>query len=144
MLPTATRLLVTCPDLYLDDLCPCCLQESETADHLWQCQCSQAALAKITEEGTSLFWNLAVVAWSGLRLARSSSIFPGPHTAVDIVRGIFLLEWVTLLCGGGLSLVKAKSVACRVGRFMVAAAYREIWCPCCDAQVECEQSKLIT
>ena len=60
MLPTATRLLVTHPDLYLDDLCPQCLQETETADHLWQCQCSQAAMAKITDEGTSLFWNLAL------------------------------------------------------------------------------------
>ena len=144
MLPTATRLLVTRPDLYLDDLCPRCLQEPETADHLWQCQCSQAAMAKIKDEGTSLFWSLAIVAWPGLRLARSSGIFPGPHTAVDVVRGIVPLEWVTLLCVGGLSLVKARSVAGRVGRFMVTAAFKEIWCPCCDVQVEHEHSRLIT
>ena len=144
MLPTATRLLVTRPDLYLDDLCPRCLQEPETADHLWQCQCSQAVLAKIKEEGTSLFWDLAVVAWSGLRLSKSSSIFPGPHSITDIVRGIVPLEWVSLLCAGGLSLVKARSVACRVGRFMVTAAYKEIWCHHCKAQVEREHSRQIT
>ena len=144
MLPTATRLLVTCPDLYLDDLCPCCLQEPETADHLWQCQCSQAVLAKIKDEGTSLFWDLAIAAWSGLRLSRSSSIFPGPHSVAEVVRGIVPLEWVSLLCAGGLSLVKARSVACRVGRFMVTAAYKEIWCPCCEVQIEHEHSRQIT
>jgi hypothetical protein len=94
MLPTATRLLVTHPDLYLDDLCPHCLQEAETADHLWQCQCSQAVLAKMKAEGTSLFWDLAISAWSGLRLSKSSSIFPGPHSIVEVVRGIVPLEWV--------------------------------------------------
>ena len=57
--------------------------------------------------------------------------------------GIVPLEWVTMLCVGGLSLVKARSVACRVGRFMVTAAFKEIWCPRCDAQVEREHSRLI-
>ena len=84
------------------------------------------------------------MACSGLRLTKSSGIFPGPHTAVDVVRGIVPFEWVMLLCVGGLSLVKARSVASRVGRFMVTAAFKEIWCPCCDAQIECEHSRLIT
>ena len=84
------------------------------------------------------------MAWSGFRLAKSGGIFPGPHTAVDVVRGIVPFEWVTLLCVGGLSSVKARSVASRVGRFMVTAAYKEIWCPRCDAQVEHEHSRLIT
>ena len=144
MLPTATRLHVTRPDLYHNDLCARCLQEPETADHLWQCQHAQMVLAKIEEEGTDRFWQLAAVEWPGLRAARSTAIFPGPNSITEVVRGIVPLEWVTLLCACGLSLVKARSVAARIGKFIVSAAHDQIWCPCCDAQVMRERSLLVT
>ena len=144
MLPTAARLLLTCPDLYHDDLCPHCLQLPETDDHLWQCAHSQVALGRIEREGTQLFWDLASEAGLGPGLSRSATIFPGPYTIVDAVRGIVPLEWVVALHTCGLGQVKARSVALKVGKYMVTAAHKEIWQPHCHAQVICEHSLLVT
>ncbi len=55
MLPTASRLLVTRPDLYQDDLCPRCLLIPETANHLWLCTHSQEVLRCVSNEGSCLF-----------------------------------------------------------------------------------------
>ena len=59
MLPVATRLFVTHPDLYHDDLCPRCYQVPETVSHLWRCSHSQDAVLDIAKEGAVLFWKLA-------------------------------------------------------------------------------------
>ena len=144
MLPTATRLLLTCPDLYHDNLCPCCLYLPETAGHLWQCAHSQVALGEIEREGTQLFWDLAAEAGLGPGLSRSANIFPGPYTIVEAVQGIIPLEWVTALHTSGLAQAKARSVALKVGKYMVSTAHKEIWQPHCDAQVIHECSLLVT
>jgi len=40
--------------------------------------------------------------------------------------------------------VKARSVALKVGKYMVTTAHKEIWQPRCDAQVVREHSLLVT
>ena len=144
MLPTASRLLLTCPDLYLDDLCPHCLQMSENADHLWQCQHSHEAVQRIRVEGCHLFWDLAVAACSSLRTTRSTGIFPGPHSIIDAVRGIVPLEWVVTLQASGIPLAKARSIASKVGVYFVTTAHWDIWQPHCCVQVAHEHSLLVT
>ena len=91
-----------------------------------------------------LFWDLAEVLCVGWKPPRTATIFPGPHSVVDVVKGIVPLEWVNTLCGVGLSLAQAKSVARKVGAHIVAVAYKDIWCPQCDAQVLRERSLLVT
>ena len=44
----------------------------------------------------------------------------------------------------GLGQVKARSVAQKVGKYVVTEAHKEIWKPCCDAQVVREHSLLVT
>ena len=44
----------------------------------------------------------------------------------------------------GLGQVKARSVALKVGKYMVTTAHKEIWQPRCDAQVVRERSLLVT
>ena len=55
MLPTAVRLLVSCPDLYHDDLCPHCLQVAESFAHLWRYPYSVEAVAAMVDRGSVLF-----------------------------------------------------------------------------------------
>ena len=40
--------------------------------------------------------------------------------------------------------MKARSVALKVGKYMVTAAHKEIWQPCCDAHIIHECSLLVT
>ena len=95
-------------------------------------------------EGTQLFWDLASEAGLGPGLSRSASIFPGPYSIIDTVQGIVPLEWVVALHTCGLGQVKARSVALKVGKYMVTTAHKEIWQPHCDAQVVHEHSLLVT
>ena len=127
MLPTASRLFLTCPDLYHDDLCPCCLVLPETADHLWLCTHSQRVLGSIYEEGSNLFWDLVTASHLGHSFYKPATIFPGPHSIIDAVKGIVPLEWVNILCTIGLSLVQAKSVALKVRMCIVAVAQKQVW-----------------
>ena len=134
MLPTATRLLVTCPDLYHDDLCPCCLQVSESNAHLWQCPSSGDSIRRMVIEGSNLFWSLASQAQGGSRLSELT-IFPGPHSVLHVVQGIVPLEWATILHSCGLSAKKVRVIARRVGKYFVGAGHDSIWRPRCEAQI---------
>ena len=98
----------------------------------------------MSNEGSCLFWDLAETLCVGRKLPRTATIFPGPHSVVDVVKGIVPLEWVNTLCSVGLSLAQAKSVARKVGSRIVTAAYKDIWRPRCDAQVLRERSLLVT
>ena len=102
------------------------------------------ALQRIGVEGCHLFWDLAAAACSSLRIARSTGIFPGPHSIIDAVRGIVPLEWVVTLQASGIPLVKARSIASKVGVYFVTTAQRDIWQPRCGTQVAREHSLLIT
>ena len=102
------------------------------------------ALQRKGVEGCHLFWDLVAAACSSLRTTRSTGIFPGPHSIIDAVRGIVPLEWVVTLQASGIPLVKARSIASKVGVYFVTTAQRDIWHPCCGAQVAHEHSLLIT
>ena len=84
MFPTAVRLHTTHPDLYLDDLCSCCMLATESFTHLWECTCSNDAVAQIAVEGNALFWSLVVGA-QHRHTEVGGTIFPGPHSVVDAV-----------------------------------------------------------
>jgi len=143
MLPTAMRLCVTCPDLYHDDLCPHCLQVSESSEHLWQCSCSTGVVKEVIEEGTALFWKVVALPRKKSILS-GTVIFPGPHSVYDAFQGLVPLEWTSILCGCGLSARKAQGVVRKVGRFFVSAAHDRVWRPRCEAQILHEQSLMIT
>jgi len=68
----------------------------------------------VSNEGSCLFWDLAEKLCGGQKPPRTATIFPGPHSVVDVVKGIVPLEWVNTLCGVGLSLAQAKSVPGRL------------------------------
>ena len=53
--------------------------------------------------------------------------FTGPHSIIDAVRGIVPLEWVVTLQASGIPLVKASSIASKVGVYFVTTAQRDIW-----------------
>jgi hypothetical protein len=143
MLPVAARLHVTHPDLYHDDLCPCCSQATESVSHLWRCSYSHDAVLDMTRQGTALFWELASACQRGSRLT-PSPIFPGPHSVFDVVQGIVPCEWTSLLQRCGLPSLGIKSVVRKVGKFFVSSAYEKIWKPQCEAQVVREHSFHIT
>ena len=128
MLPTASRLLLTHPDLYKDDLCPCCLQAPETTTHLWQCLCAQSAIGELAAGGYALFWKLVAAAQSSPQLTQAT-IFPGPHSITDVIQGIVPLEWVLMMHKAGLTMDKAQSIASRVGAYFVTTAKAQIWNP---------------
>ena len=73
-----------------------------------------------------------------------TGIFPGPHSVFDVIQGVVPMEWATILRGCGISAKGVHSVAMKVGKYFVSAAHSDVWRPCCDAQVECEQRCLIT
>ena len=143
MLPVATRLFITRPDLYHDDLCPHCYQVPETVSHLWRCSYSQDAVLDIAREGAVLFWKLATASWQGARLSQSS-LFPGPFSIFDAIQGIVPGGWTSLLCSCGLSSLGTKSVVRKVGVFFVSSAHDNIWKPQCEAQIVQEHGLHIT
>ena len=128
MLPTASRLLLTRPDLYKDDLCPCCLQAPETTAHLWQCLCAQSAIGELAAGGYALFWKLVMAAQSSPQLTQAT-IFPGPHSVTDVIQGIVPLEWVLMMHKAGLTMDKARSIVSKVGAYFVTTAKAQIWNP---------------
>ena len=143
MLPTATRLLAIYPQVYPDDLCPCCLQVAEISAHLWRCPCSSEAVSSMVTGGTLLFWKLARAYKCQLAYV-GSDIFPGPHKVFEAIQGIVPLEWTTILQRCGVSARGTHSIVLEVGRFFVSTAYRVIWKVRCEAQVAREHQYMIT
>ena len=97
----------------------------------------------MAEVGVNLFWDLAVAAQAGLN-PRRLTIFPGPHSITDAIRGIVPLEWSLALRNCSLPLAKARSVASKVGAYLVTAAHAALMQPRCDAQIAHEHTLMIT
>ena len=125
MLPTATRLLVTHPGVYHDNLCSHCLQVAESPAHLWRCHCSSEAVNRTIADDTSLFWRLARM-YKCLLASVGSDIFPGPHTVYEAVQGVVPLEWTTILQRCRVSARGAHSVVQEVGKFFVSTVHEAI------------------
>jgi hypothetical protein len=135
MLPTAPPLHNIRPSVYKDEMCPRCLQGTETQDHLWKCPYSWESIQTIATRGTALFWE-ALSKSQQQASVTGTNIFNGPHSIYDIVQGIVPIEWSTTLQEHGLSATKTQKVVRQVAKFFVQAAHDNIWKPRCEAQVQ--------